>query len=251
MTHQYNIAGMTCNGCVAKVKSALLKLGDVAEAQVHLEPPQATITMLKHIDTADLQQALNTAGAYSITEADAGMQHHNAHTNRTNVINQQSSWFVTYKPILLIGAYIMGVTLLTAFVNGEFAMEHWMQSFMAAFFLVFSFFKLLDINGFADSYATYDIIAKRWRAWGLIYPFLELILGIAYLIRFNPLLTNGATFILMSISIVGVLQSVLNKRKISCACLGTVFNLPMSTITIVEDSVMIAMSAVMLIGLAF
>jgi hypothetical protein len=44
-----------------------------------------------------------------------------------------------------------------------------------------------------------------------------------------------------------VLQSVLNKQKIKCACLGAVFNLPMSTITIIEDGLMIAMSVTMLI----
>jgi hypothetical protein len=53
----------------------------------------------------------------------------------------------------------------------------------------------------------------------------------------------------MSISLVGVLQSVLNKRKIKCACLGDVFNLPMSTITIIEDALMIVMSLIMLIYL--
>jgi len=74
-------------------------------------------------------------------------------------------------------------------------------------------------------------------------------LGIAYLINFNPLITNLVTFLVMSISIIGVLQSVLNKRKIQCACLGAVFKLPMSTITIIEDALMIGMSGVMLIGL--
>jgi hypothetical protein len=49
----------------------------------------------------------------------------------------------------------------------------------------------------------------------------------------------------MSISIVGVIQSLLAKRKIRCACLGAVFNLPMSTITLIEDALMIAMSGVM------
>jgi len=53
----------------------------------------------------------------------------------------------------------------------------------------------------------------------------------------------------MSVSIVGVLQSVLNKRKIKCACLGDVFNLPMSTITIIEDALMIGMSGVMLLAM--
>jgi copper chaperone CopZ len=49
MTHTYNISGMTCNGCIAKAKSELLKLGDVTAADVQLTAPQATINMQKHI----------------------------------------------------------------------------------------------------------------------------------------------------------------------------------------------------------
>lgn len=90
----------------------------------------------------------------------------------------------------------------------------WMQHFMAGFFLTFSFFKLLNLSGFAESYAMYDVIAKRIPVWGYIYAFTELALGIAYLINFNPLVTNSVTFLVMSVSIIGVLQSVLNKKKI-------------------------------------
>jgi hypothetical protein len=125
----------------------------------------------------------------------------------------------------------------------------WMNYFMAGFFLVFSFFKLLDLQGFSDSYSTYDIIAKRWKTWGFIYVFIELLLGISFLLQINPLLTNGVAFVVMSISIIGVLLSVLSKRIIRCACLGSVFNLPMSTITIVEDALMIVMSATMILNL--
>ena len=35
------------------------------------------------------------------------------------------------------------------------------RHFMAGFFLVFSFFKLLDITAFADAYRTYDVVAAR------------------------------------------------------------------------------------------
>ena len=114
--------------------------------------------------------------------------------------------------------------------------------------LVSSFFKLLNIQGFADSYSTYDIIAKKWKGWGLVYTFIELALGISYLLKFNPLANNAITFIVMTVSI-GVLQSVLNKRKIKCACLGSVLNLPMRTITILEDALMISMCAAMMISL--
>jgi copper chaperone CopZ len=247
MTHTYIIEGLTCGGCVTKAKSALLSLGDVTEAEVQLTAPQATITMQRHISTAVLQESLNKAGHYTITEADGGMHKAVAHGTGLADSGEQITWLSTYKPILLIGAYILGGTLLVEAVNDGFAWERWMNNFMAAFFLVFSFFKLLDVNAFADSYSTYDILAKRWRGWGLVYPYVELLLGIAYLIRFNPLLTNGVTFVVMGVSIIGVLQSVLRKQKIRCACLGAVFNLPMSTITIVEDALMIGMSAAMLI----
>jgi len=239
MTHTYNISGMTCNSCVAKAKSELLKLGDIAEAEVQLSSPQATITMQKHIPVSQLQQALNKAGNYTISEADDGM-HHVAATE------EETSWLSTYKPILMIGAYITGTTLLIEAAKGSFNINTWMSNFMAAFFLVFSFFKLLDIKGFAESYSTYDIVAKKWQGWGYVYAFIELLLGLAYLLKFNPLITNAATFVVMTISIIGVLQSVLNKRKIRCACLGAVFNLPMSTVTIIEDALMILMSAVMI-----
>jgi hypothetical protein len=130
--------------------------------------------------------------------------------------------------------------------NERFDVMQFMQYFMAGFFLVFSFFKFLDLKGFAESYAMYDVIAKRISAWGYIYPFIELGLGIAFCINYQPNLTNIVALIVMSISIIGVLQSVLNKSKIQCACLGAVFKLPMSTVTIIEDGLMIAMSATML-----
>ena len=85
------------------------------------------------------------------------------------------------------------------------------------------------------------------RGWGLIYPFVELGLGIAYLAHFNPLLTHWATIIVMGFSAIGVIKAVASKTKIQCACLGTVFKLPMSTVTIVEDVGMVLMAAAMLV----
>ena len=121
-----------------------------------------------------------------------------------------------------------------------------MQLFMAGFFLAFSFFKMLDIAGFADSYSGYDLLAKRWKGYGYIYPFIELALGIAYLTDFQPYATNIITIAVMGFSTIGVMQSVLNKQEIRCACLGTGFNLPMTTVTIIEDLLMVAMAVGML-----
>lgn len=237
MTHTYNISGMTCANCEAKVKSGLLTLPDVTGAEVSKQTGTATITMSKHIALADLQNAIGGEnGKYKITAA-----HHN------EVAEQTRSWLETYKPILLIFAYITGIATIASFHNGTIHLMHFMQIFMAGFFLTFSFFKMLNLSGFADSYVMYDVIARRIPAWAYVYAFVELALGIAYATNFNPFITNLTTLLVMSVSIIGVLQSVLNKKKIQCACLGAVFNLPMSTVTIIEDALMIAMSGAMLL----
>lgn len=242
MTHTYKIDGMTCNGCVGKVKSELLKLGDVLSADVQLNKPQATITMNKHIGLDTLQKTISKAGQFSIAEEG----NHHADMQIANVENN-ASWLQTYKPLLLVFAFISGVSLITSFNASGFHAMQAMQYFMAAFFLVFSFFKLLNLKGFADSYSTYDLLAQKVPTYGYVYPFIELALGVAYLVNFNPQLTNVATIVVMGFSSIGVIRSVLAKRKIQCACLGAVFNLPMSTVTIVEDLLMVAMAVIMLV----
>jgi len=153
----------------------------------------------------------------------------------------------SYFPLLLILLYLIGAVGLAEAALGAFDGMRAMRHFMAGFFLVFSFFKLLDVPNFAVSFSSYDVVAKRWLGYGYLYPFLELGLGAAYLADFQPVATNVATLLIMGLGSVGVLQSVLAKRKIRCACLGTVFNLPMSSVTLIEDLLMVGMAATMLI----
>jgi copper chaperone CopZ len=236
MVHKYQITGMTCSSCEAKVKSALLMVDNVTHVEVSLQDHSTTITMDKHVPLKELQKALDPK--YQIVALE-----HNELTEQTK------SWFETYKPILLIFFYIILTTILIQINNQQFDLMQWMRHFMAAFFLVFSFFKLLNLKGFAESYAMYDILARRFPSWAYIYAFIELALGIGYLIDFNPIVINTVSFFVMSVSIIGVLKTVLNKQQIQCACIGDVFHLPMSIVTIIEDALMIIMAAFMLFNL--
>lgn len=266
MTHTYQINGMTCNNCTRSVKDALSAVEGITSADVTLNPPAAVITMKQHIPVSILNKALASAGKYSIGEE----IHNNAmHTNaiQGDAVNTEAkpvssgfqqlgetvnneipkSFFAAYKPILIVFGYLAGITILSQVVRGSFNPMTAMNVFMGGFFLVFSFFKLLDLKGFAYSYSSYDIAAKKWLGWGFIYPFIELALGLAYLFHFDHTITNITTIAVMGISSVGVIQSLLAKKKIQCACLGTVFNLPMSNITLIEDLLMVVMAAVMLL----
>lgn len=237
MTHKYQIKGMHCSSCITKIQDALSRVPHVQSATVSLNPPEATVTMKEHVSTDELNRATKTAGDYSLLDI-----HEQA------VPMQATETKTSYLPLILVFAYLVGVILLRQFHEGVWNWKEAMNNFMGGFFLVFSFFKLLNLRGFVASYLSYDVITKKWMTYGYIYPFLELALGIAYLIHFNPLITNWVTLILMSVSSIGVVQSLLNKRKIQCACLGAVFNLPMSKVTLIEDALMAGMALVMILS---
>ena len=242
MTHTYSLHGMTCTNCAGKIKSELLKLPDVQSAEISLEKNNAVITMSRHIPTAVLQNAISKAGNYHISEAG---------NHAAEMKEDTQSWLITYKPLILIFAYITVVSFITAKNYYGFNMLAFMNYFMAGFFLVFSFFKLLDLKGFAEGYSMYDLLAKIWKPYGYIYPFIELAFGISLLVGAQHRLCYVFIALVMGFSLLGVIKSVFAKQKIECACLGTVFKVPLGTVTLLEDALMVVMSFISLKMLTF
>lgn len=92
----------------------------------------------------------------------------------------------------------------------------------------------------------YDILAKRSIIYSYLYPLIELNLGFAYLFRWNQSVTNLITVIVMSISTIGVAQALRKDQKFQCACLGVVFKIPITKVTLIEDVLMGVMALFML-----
>lgn len=254
-TVTYPLEGLHCKACVGRITRRLEPLA--GKVEVSLQPMQVALTDPR-ADFGALQAAVAQAGSYSLLPApEATLPTPAAKPTPWGTPDETASqgWFATYRPLLLIVGYILGASLLVQFglaarhggaAEPAISAAETMRYFMAGFFLVFSFFKLLDVDAFADAYAGYDLLARRWRGWGLVYPYVELALGMAYLAHVNPVATHWATVLVMGFSAIGVVQAVAGKRRIQCACLGAVFKLPMSTVTIVEDLGMVAMALAML-----
>jgi len=122
-----------------------------------------------------------------------------------------------------------------------------MHNFMGLFLVMFSMLKLFDLPGFANGFQKYDLLAKRLRLWALIYPFLELGLGLAYLKRWQLETVYLTTIFLMSFGALGVFSALKKGLNVKCACMGTSLSVPLSTVAIVEDLGMVAMAIVMLL----
>ena len=158
------------------------------------------------------------------------------------------SGLMQYKPLFLIVGLIALAALAGAWNGSTVEWQRAMQHFMAGFFFVFSGFKLLDIKGFAEGYSQYDLLAKQWRGYGYIYPFVELALGLAYVLVPTEPLLHIVTMIVMVFSGMGVSIKIAKREKFQCACLGTFIDVPLTSITILEDFGMAIMAGVMLLS---
>ncbi|ARN70638.1 hypothetical protein JCM19294_979 [Nonlabens tegetincola] len=247
MKHTYYIKGMTCNGCRTSVEQKLNAVPGVKTATVDLEKQEAVIEMDHHIDTATFAEAL--PDKYAITEKQKTRNIFSS-TTRNNAFAKaetEKTKLQQLKPLLIILGYITVATILL-----NYQRESWneaMLDFMGLFFIVFSFFKILDLKGFPDSFRMYDPLAKVLPAYGWIYPFIETALGLMFLMRLEIPIALIVTLIILGITTVGVTKTLLDKKSIKCACLGTALQLPMTEATFIENAIMIVMAAIMLINL--
>lgn len=232
---------LRCGACVESIRPLFDSEPGVKRWTADVSTPDKLLTVEGNdISAKRVGELLQAKGYHVLAEVTAPSP---------PIVSTASEPKTSYYPLLLILLFLIGGTALVEVGDGKFDPMRAMRHFMAGFFLVFGFFKLLNVPAFADAYRGYDVVAKAWPGWGYVYPFVEVLLGAAYLANVVPVAVNVVTLAVMGVSTVGVMQSVLNRRKIRCACLGTVFNLPMSAITIVEDVTMVLMAAGTLIWL--
>lgn len=151
-----------------------------------------------------------------------------------------------YRPLFVLFAVMVLASFALEGGRPSFEWRSFFGHFMGFFFIMFATFKFFELGAFATAFRKYDLVAARYRGYAYLYPFLELALGMLYLGDFFPLITNAATLALMSVSAVGTIRGVFSKEKLQCACLGTALNVPLSTVSIIENVGMGLMAAAML-----
>jgi len=152
-------------------------------------------------------------------------------------------------PLIMIAVAIAIFTYIMVLYQKDGSLMFIMRNFMAGFFLVFGGFKVLKWRAFVEAYKMYDVVAMRSTVYAYLYPIIEIGLGVAYLLSWNLVITNTVTLVVMLIGAYGVWEKLKQKEEVPCACLGTVFKLPMTKVTFVEDMIMAIMAGVMIVVL--
>ena len=225
---------MHCSACVNKIQTALSSVEGVYKVDVDLASKGATITGTAQPDV--LIQAVKDVG-YEPLVFDNPQENPNIET-----VSQIQELF----PLFLIFFYI---TVFSIIINRtNFQLDNFMYDFMGLFYIVFSFFKFLDYKNFPSTFSMYDPIAKIFPLYGWMYPFIETILGLFFLLRIQLFISLCVTITILGITTVGVTRSLMNKSNIQCACLGTALKLPMTKATFIENFIMIIMAVWMIIN---
>ncbi|MFS4483813.1 heavy-metal-associated domain-containing protein [Hyunsoonleella sp. 2307UL5-6] len=235
MKHTYTVTGMTCNGCRGSVEKTLNAIPEVTNASVNLEASEATMEMSQHIPIEQLQDALSDK--YSISEKNI--------FNTAPIKAEEKSDLQQLFPLFLIFGYISIASFLLHITPWD--VKGFMLDFMGLFYIVFSFFKLLDLKGFPKSFRMYDPLAKAVPIYAWLYPFIEIALGLMFLMRIEIPVALIVTLVILGITTIGVTRTLLQKKTIQCACLGTALKLPMTKATFIENSIMIIMAILMLL----
>jgi copper chaperone CopZ len=243
MKKTYSISGMTCDSCKATICQNLMELHEVESVEIDREKDEAIILMKSKIEISTLQNTLPSK--FRISEKVFDNNTFEDDSILESGKNEKSK-FQQLKPLLLILTYISIASILMNYKNWN--PNEAMLDFMGLFYIVFSFFKMLDLKGFPESFKMYDPLAKRLPIYGNVYPFIEIGLGLMLLMRFEVKIALIITLFVLGVTTVGVTKTLLDRKSIRCACLGTVLNLPMTEATFIENIIMIIMAISMLIN---
>ena len=221
---------MTCSSCVTTVTKALESIRNVKNVTVSLDPGLAVVESNEDVSIDVIDSVL--PDKFSVKPF---KYYEDVNTD------DKESFLAKLFPLILILCYI---SLTSIIINFDRSLDDLMMDFMGIFFIVFSFFKFLDYKSFPNSFAMYDPLAKALPLYGWIYPFIETILGLMFLFRFQLFTSIIITILLLSITTYGVVNVLKNKQTIQCACLGTAIKLPMTMATLIENGIMIIMALI-------
>ena len=222
-----HIEGMTCLACASYIEKVITQLPAVES--VSANPKNGVVTVLQQSSVHPDEIKAVLPPKYALVD------------NPSTAPSKFKQLF----PLGLIFLFLIGGTTIIHYPI--FQTQAVLPDFMGLFFVVFSFFKFLDLKGFQDSFRRYDPLAKSLPLYGWGYPFVELALGVLFLMQWEIQLALWLTLGILSITTLGVVRVLLSKQQVQCACLGSVLNLPMTEATLIENAVMIGMAGWMLL----
>jgi copper chaperone CopZ len=219
----FSIKGMESELCVTTVTENISAIKGVNSVMINLMNDTATVISERNLPVTEVVRSLARYPQY-----------------RVSATGQQQ--LDIYLPFILVVMFVVLVALAAQISMGHFDVQALLTHLLAGFFIGLSYFKLLDVNAFAEKFAEYDPLAKNFPEYGTFYPFIEVLLGLLLISGQMNILANVLTIIILTITLAGVQQHLQTTDKTQSATIGASFSLPLSKITIAENLIMIMLA---------
>lgn len=155
----------------------------------------------------------------------------------------------TYQPVVAVLAvtFVMALTTCWA-MQGALEIIRVLELFIAFSMCVLGILKLQDLLSFATGFVQYDLVAQRYVPYSYIYPYVEAGAGALMIAGLFTWFVAPAALIVSTIGAVSVIKAVyIDKRDLSCACVGGGSSVPLGFISLTENLMMMAMSIWMMV----
>ena len=155
----------------------------------------------------------------------------------------------TYQPVIAVfaSAFLMALAVAWAAL-GEVLAIRTVEWFIAISMCILAILKLRDLESFSNQFLGYDLLAQRVVRYAYVYPFVELLAGVAMIGGVLIPIASPAALFIGTVGAVSVFKAVyLDKRELKCACVGGNSNVPLGAISLTENLMMMAMGVWMLV----
>ncbi len=154
----------------------------------------------------------------------------------------------TYAPVIAIFGMAAAMALAASHAAFDSAWTIRAGEWFVAFAMcLLSLQKLRDIDGFANGFLGYDLLAQRVVRYAWVYPWAEGLAGILMIAGVLMWIAVPVALVIGTVGAVSVVKAVyIDRRSLKCACVGGNSNVPLGFVSLTENVMMVAMALWML-----
>lgn len=155
----------------------------------------------------------------------------------------------TYAPVTAIFGMAAAIALAASHsAFGSALTLHAGEWFVGVAMCLLSLQKLRDIDGFANGFLGYDLLAQRVVRYAWVYPWAEGLAGVLMIAGALLWIAIPVALVIGMVGAVSVVKAVyIDKRSLKCACVGGNSNVPLGFVSLTENLLMVAMAVWMLV----
>ena len=148
----------------------------------------------------------------------------------------------SYTPVITIFATALLTALAIAYARGfSGGVIQVIELFVALAMIILAIQKLRDLYTFSNSFITYDLLAMKLIPYAYIYPFLEAYAGLGMIAGLSAILVAPVSIFIGTVGAISVIKAVyIDKRELTCACVGGDSKVPLGFISLTENLFMLA-----------